>query len=119
MIVVVVIGGAHRGGVPLAPGPGPGSPSPPRRALGLADAYIVVSQYRHHHVADFLWPEHFARVNLLGLAAIFLLLAEAARDLLVPDPTVADDRARPMSRRPDSAGPDCHHQSPDPGTGPA
>ena len=42
-----------------------------------------MSQCRHQHVADFLWPEQFARVNVLGLAAIFLLLAEAARDLLV------------------------------------
>ena len=51
--------------------------------LAGAGLYTVVSQFRHHHVADFLWPEQFSRVNLLGLAAIFLLLAEAARDLLV------------------------------------
>ncbi|MGZ4694361.1 MAG: hypothetical protein ACXWA3_12125, partial [Acidimicrobiales bacterium] len=61
----------------------------------------VVSQYRHQHGADFLWPEQFSRVNLLGLAAIFLLLAEAARDLLVhhrdqaPPPTVEDGHAVP------------------------
>ena len=52
-------------------------------SLGGAALYTVVSQWRHQHVADFLWPEQFARVNVLGLAAIFLLLAEAIRDLLV------------------------------------
>jgi arabinofuranan 3-O-arabinosyltransferase len=52
-------------------------------SLGLAALYTIVSQFRHHHDADFLWPEQFSRVNLFGLAAIFLLLAEATRDLLV------------------------------------
>ena len=54
--------------------------------LGLTYLYIVISQLRHKHVADFLWPERFTRANLPALAAIFLLLVEAARDLLVPDP---------------------------------
>jgi len=68
--------------------------------LGAA-LYTIVSQFRHHHVADFLWPEQFSRVNLLGLAAIFLMLAEAARDLLVhrrdepAAPTVEDGRSAP------------------------
>ena len=52
-------------------------------SLGAAALYTVVSQFRHQHEADFLWPEQFARVNLLGLAAIFLLLGEAVRDLVV------------------------------------
>jgi arabinofuranan 3-O-arabinosyltransferase len=54
--------------------------------LGLAYLYIVVSQFRHHHVSDFLWPERFTLANLPALAAIFLLVVEAARDLLAPDP---------------------------------
>jgi len=58
--------------------------------LSLTYAYIVISQYRHHHVADFLWPQRFERANLPALIAIFLLLVEAARDLLVPDPRSPD-----------------------------
>ena len=54
-------------------------------SLGLAAAYTVVSQIRHHYVADFVWPAQFARVSLLGLAAVFLLLAEAVRELVVDD----------------------------------
>ena len=59
--------------------------------LSLTYAYIVISQYRHHHVADFLWPQRFTRANLPALVAILLLVVEAARDLLVPDPARADD----------------------------
>jgi arabinofuranan 3-O-arabinosyltransferase len=55
-------------------------------SLGLAALYTVVSQLRHHYVADFIWPAQFARVSLFGLAAVFLLLGEAARELVVRDP---------------------------------
>ena len=54
-------------------------------SLTVAALYTIVSQYRHHYAADFVWPAQFAKVSLFGLAAVFLLLGEAARDLLVPD----------------------------------
>ena len=69
--------------------------------LSLTYAYIVISQYRHHHVADFLWPQRFTKANLPALVAVLLLVVEAARDLLVPDPARADevigDRADPAA----------------------
>jgi arabinofuranan 3-O-arabinosyltransferase len=54
-------------------------------SLSVAAMYTIVSQYRHRYAADFIWPAQFAKVSLFGLAAVFLLLGEAARDLLVPD----------------------------------
>jgi len=54
-------------------------------SLGVAALYTCVQQVRHHYAANFVWPQQFATVSALGLAALFLLLAEAARDLLVPD----------------------------------
>ena len=69
--------------------------------LSLTYAYIVISQYRHHHVADFLWPQRFTRANLPALVAILLLVVEAARDLLVPDPTTGPNGAPPPDDEPD------------------
>ncbi len=69
--------------------------------LSLTYAYIVISQYRHHHVADFLWPERFMRANLPALAAIFLLVVEAARDLLVPDPRSSESTPDAPAESPD------------------
>ena len=43
----------------------------------------IGSQLRHHYAADFVWPAQFARVSLFGLAAVFLMLGEAARELIV------------------------------------
>ena len=53
-------------------------------ALGAAAGYTVASQAYHHYLADFTWPTQFAKVADLGLLAVFLLLGEAARDLVVP-----------------------------------
>jgi hypothetical protein len=58
---------------------------PAAASLSVAAMYTIVSQYRHRYAADFIWPAQFAKMSLFGLAAVFLLLGEAARDLLVPD----------------------------------
>jgi uncharacterized membrane protein len=51
-------------------------------AYGLAAGYIVTSQWRHDYRSDFNWPTQFERVHEIGLLAIFLLFADAIRDLL-------------------------------------
>ncbi|WP_195210226.1 alpha-(1-_3)-arabinofuranosyltransferase domain-containing protein [Actinomarinicola tropica] len=45
----------------------------PAIAVALAAAYVVVSQLRWGHPADFRWPEHFLRVHHLALAGPVLL----------------------------------------------
>jgi arabinofuranan 3-O-arabinosyltransferase len=52
-------------------------------SLGLAALYTVQAQFRHPNPADFQWAVQFDKVNVLGLAALYLLLAEAGRELLV------------------------------------
>jgi arabinofuranan 3-O-arabinosyltransferase len=54
-------------------------------ALGLAGAFTVMQQIRNGYPPEFGWPTHFARVHVLGLAAIALGGAEAVRDLLTRD----------------------------------
>jgi hypothetical protein len=44
--------------------------------------YYVVWQARYQFPADFVWPQLFDRVHVLGLAALFLIGAEAVRDLI-------------------------------------
>jgi arabinofuranan 3-O-arabinosyltransferase len=63
-------------------------------ALGLAALYTVQGQLRHPYPADFVWALQFDRVNVLGLLAIFMLLAEAGRELLIrrhTDPRLPED----------------------------
>jgi arabinofuranan 3-O-arabinosyltransferase len=50
--------------------------------LALAALYIVSGQLRHVHESDFTWPLQFTRVHVLGLLAVFLLLAEGIRGRL-------------------------------------
>ncbi len=50
-------------------------------SLGAAGAYHVVWQWRFAFPADFVWPQLFERVDVLGVAAVVLLVAEAAREL--------------------------------------
>ena len=50
-------------------------------SLGVAGAYHVVWQWRFAFPADFVWPQLFERVDVLGVAAVVLLVAEAAREL--------------------------------------
>ena len=52
-------------------------------SLAAAALYIVQSQVRHHNPPDFQWPVQFDKVNVLGLLTLFLLLAEAVRELLI------------------------------------
>jgi len=65
-------------------------------SLGIVAIYTVVSQHRHRYVANFIWPAQFAKVSLLGLAALFLLLGEAARDLIVVDGESDSSSAAPQ-----------------------
>ena len=60
-------------------------------SLGLAALYIVTGQLRHDHISDFTWPLQFTRVHLFGLATVFLLLAEAVRDLLAAAPSASSE----------------------------
>ncbi len=48
-------------------------------SLALAALYIVTGQLRHDYLSDFSWPQQFTRVHVLGLLAVFLVLAEAIR----------------------------------------
>jgi hypothetical protein len=50
--------------------------------FGLAVLYTVQAQWRHGQAADFQWPLQYQKVSILGLATIFLLAAEAVRELL-------------------------------------
>jgi len=52
-------------------------------SLGLAAAYYVLQQYRHRFPADFVWPQLFDRVHVLGVLAVLLAGAEAVRELVV------------------------------------
>ncbi|MCX7621759.1 MAG: hypothetical protein N2037_13055, partial [Acidimicrobiales bacterium] len=44
--------------------------------------YYVVWQARYRFPADFVWPQLFERVHVVGLTAVFLIAAEALGDLL-------------------------------------
>ncbi|MEJ5256232.1 MAG: alpha-(1-_3)-arabinofuranosyltransferase family protein [Acidimicrobiales bacterium] len=72
--------------------------------LAAAYGYIVISQLRHRHVPDFIWPAQFERVHVLGVLAVLLLAAEAVREVALrrrttrrptttPDPAASGDRA--------------------------
>ncbi len=50
-------------------------------SLGLAAAYYVLQQYRRQFPADFVWPQLFERVHVLGVLAVLLAGAEAVREL--------------------------------------
>ena len=52
-------------------------------SLGLAALYIVQAQLRHPNPADFQWAVQFDKVNVLGLLALYLLLVEAVRELII------------------------------------
>ncbi len=52
-------------------------------SLGVAALYTVQAQFRHPNPADFQWPVQFEKVAVFGLLALFLLLVEGVRELLV------------------------------------
>ncbi|MEZ5141941.1 MAG: alpha-(1-_3)-arabinofuranosyltransferase family protein [Acidimicrobiales bacterium] len=86
-------------------------------SLGLAASYYVLQQVRNRYPADFMWPQLFDRVSVLGLLAVLLLLAEAVRELLTewhePGTPTADDA--PGSRAPTTADPSRVTDPPPPG----
>jgi arabinofuranan 3-O-arabinosyltransferase len=51
--------------------------------LAVAALYTVQAQIRHYNPPDFEWPVQFDKVNVLGLATLFLLLGEGVRELLI------------------------------------
>jgi hypothetical protein len=51
-------------------------------SLALAASYIVGRQALRHLASNFTWPIEFSRVHILGLAAVFLLGADALAELL-------------------------------------
>ncbi|MFN8037859.1 MAG: alpha-(1-_3)-arabinofuranosyltransferase family protein [Acidimicrobiales bacterium] len=75
-------------------------------ALGLAAGYYVLQQVRNRFPADFVWPQLFTRVNVLGVLAVLLLLAEAARELLTEwhEPAGDPDPAGPPPSAPSGPG---------------
>jgi arabinofuranan 3-O-arabinosyltransferase len=52
-------------------------------SLSVAVAYMVLQQIRHGYQPDFIWPELFQVVDIFGLLAVFLLAAEAVRELVM------------------------------------
>jgi hypothetical protein len=62
-----------------------------RSLLGLAGAaslvvtgtYYVVLQRKNRFNPNFVWPTQFNRVHILGLLAMFLLGAEALREVVL------------------------------------
>lgn len=50
--------------------------------FGAAALYIVTGQIRHDYISDFTWPLQFTRAHILGLLALFLLLADGLRSWL-------------------------------------
>ncbi len=106
--LVLVVAATVVGDLPLAPGPGRGRPHGRAPAWRLAALYTVQAQFRHPNPADFQWALQFDKVNVLGLAAIFLLLVEGVRELLVrrrpPDPAPHDAGQAPRRSSPRRLG---------------
>jgi hypothetical protein len=50
--------------------------------LAAAASFYVIQQFRHKFPPDFVWPQLFDRVHILGLLAIFLIGAEGVRELV-------------------------------------
>tara|TARA_Y100000590_G_scaffold250715_1_gene281618 strand:- start:1071 stop:1244 length:174 start_codon:yes stop_codon:yes gene_type:complete len=47
-----------------------------------AAALITVEQVRHRHPRDFVWPQFFDHLHVLGVLAAVLLAAAALEELL-------------------------------------
>ena len=52
-------------------------------SLALAGTYYVVLQRKNRFNPNFVWPTQFNRVHILGLLAMFLLGAEALREVVL------------------------------------
>ena len=51
-------------------------------AMGSAAVLIAVEQVRHRHPRDFVWPQFFDHLHVLGVLAVVLLAAAALEDLV-------------------------------------
>lgn len=51
-------------------------------SLGIAALYVMVEQRRFRHPPDFVWPQQFDEVHILGVLAVLWLLAEYLRDAI-------------------------------------
>jgi arabinofuranan 3-O-arabinosyltransferase len=77
--------------------------------LAATGLYYVASQIRYRHPPDFIWPQQFGPVHVLGLLVIFLLAGECVRAALVTrkgqtGPTIEEGEhgsAGPGGDRPD------------------
>ncbi len=53
-------------------------------SLGIAAAWIMISQYRFRHPPDFAWPQRFEEVNILGMLTILLIAATYIQESTTP-----------------------------------
>jgi len=51
-------------------------------SMAGAAALIAVEQVRHRHPRDFVWPQFFDHLHVLGVLAVVLLAAAALEDLV-------------------------------------
>ena len=51
-------------------------------SLGVAALYVLIEQYRFRHPPDFVWPQQFEEVHILGVLTILLVMAEYAREVI-------------------------------------
>ena len=57
-------------------------------ALAAVGAYVAIAQFRNDYIAEFVWPEHFGRVNDLAWLAVVLLACDAVVEVLRTRPWV-------------------------------
>ena len=53
-------------------------------SLGIAAAWIMISQHRFRHPPDFAWPQRFEEVNILGMLTILLIAAAYIQESTTP-----------------------------------
>ncbi len=53
-------------------------------SLGLASIYIMIQQRRFRYPPDFVWPQQFERVHVLGVLAVLLIFVEYVRSAVSP-----------------------------------
>jgi len=47
-------------------------------SLGVTALYVLIQQYRFRYPPDFVWPQQFEAVHILGVLAILCLAADYA-----------------------------------------
>ncbi len=53
-------------------------------SLGLASLYTMIQQRRFRYPPDFVWPQRFERVHILGVLAVLLIFVEYVRSAVSP-----------------------------------